>query len=96
MIYYNKPDDVFFNRGDLSRAILNKTNKPKAEYKVSIRNQYPSICIGHNHYYIHRLLGELYFGDLTGYSIHHKNGEKNDNSKENLMKISNSEHKTKR
>ena len=94
MISFSKPDEVLFNREDLKKAILMKTNKPKNVYKISIRNQYPCLYIGHKHYYVHRLLGELYFGDLTGSVIHHKNGEKTDNSKENLILMTNSEHTT--
>ena len=94
MIAFKKPDEVIFNRIDLIKAILNHTNTPKKEYKITIRNQYPCLCIGHNHYYVHRLLGELYYGDLSGYSIHHRNGIKTDNSRENLELITNSEHTT--
>lgn len=87
-----KGENVFFNRKDLETAIKSLTDNPKEEYKISIRNSYPCFCIGHKHYYVHRVLGALYFGDLTGYSIHHINGDKKDNTKENLQKIENAEH----
>ena len=87
-----KQDDVFFNTDDLEKAIKRNTNAPKDMYKVSVRNGYPCICIAHKHYRIHRLLGELYYGSLYGYSIHHIDGNKKNNTKENLQLISNSEH----
>ena len=87
-----KSEDVLFDCKDLETAILTLTDKPKEEYKISIRNSYPCFCIGHKHYYVHRVLGELYFGDLTGYSVHHINGVKKDNTKANLQKITNAEH----
>lgn len=87
-----KPTNVFFNQIDLEMAICKITDKPKEEYKISIRNLYPCFCIGHKHYYVHRVLGEFYFGDLTGYAIHHINGEKTDNTKDNLRKITSTEH----
>lgn len=87
-----KPDDVLFNCQDLEDAIKLHTDSPKEKYKITIRNLYPCLCIGHDHYYVHRLLGELYFGDITNCLIHHINGIKTDNSRENLQKITNSEH----
>lgn len=87
-----KPTDVYFDENDLEAAILTLTDKPKEAYKIFIRNSYPCFCIGHKHYYVHRVLGGFYFGDLDGYLIHHINGEKTDNTRENLQKISNSEH----
>lgn len=89
---FEEPDEVIFNKDDLAEAILNHTDTPKDKYRITIRNQYPCLCIGHNHYYIHRLLGEFYFGNLQRYSVHHKNGIKTDNTKENLIPMSNSEH----
>lgn len=87
-----KQANVIFDQKDLEMAICDLTDRPKEEYKISIRNSYLCFCIGHKHHYVHRVLGELYFGDLTGYAIHHVNGEKLDNTKENLQKITNTEH----
>lgn len=44
MITFKKPDEVIFNRIDLIKAILNHTNTPKKEYKITIRNQSKS-CV---------------------------------------------------
>lgn len=87
-----KTNEIIFDENDLSKAIMLHTANPRKEYRVSIRNNYPCVCIGHSHYYIHRLLGEIYFKNLNGLSIHHKNGNKLDNSKSNLQLIKNSEH----
>lgn len=87
-----KPTNVHFNKRDLEMAILSLTDKPKETYKISVRNSYPCLCIGHKHYYVHRVLGEFYFGNLDGYAIHHINGEKLDNTRKNLRKIVNAEH----
>lgn len=89
---FTKPKDVYFNSEDLERAILSLTDKPKETYKITVRNSYPCFCIGHKHYYVHRVLGEFYFGNLEGYAIHHINENKLDNTRENLQKIINSEH----
>lgn len=91
-VNFIKTDEIIFNENDLSKAIMLHTANPNEKYRVSIRNGYPCVCIGHNHYYVHRLLGEVYFGELHELLIHHKNGNKCDNSKGNLQPIRNSEH----
>ena len=60
------------------------------KYKVYLYNSYPCISIGHEKIRIHQLLGEYLFGKIRkGYVIHHKDGNKLNNQKDNLQYISN-------
>lgn len=89
-----KGQGVVFNRTDLEKAIIEKCKElkkaPKEQYTVSIRHGYATICIGHDHYRIHALLGNYYFGKAECY--HHKDANKLNNIKENLVPLSRSEH----
>lgn len=60
------------------------------KYKVYLCNNYPCISIAHQKIRIHQLLGEFIFGRIRkGYVIHHIDGNKLNNTKENLQYISN-------
>lgn len=60
------------------------------KYKLYLYNGYPCISIGHEKIRIHQLLGEFIFGKIRkGYVIHHIDGNKLNNCKENLVYISN-------
>lgn len=70
---------------------LGKTYKPP--YRVTATKQgYARICIAHNHFRVHRLIGEHIYGDMGNNHIHHINGEKLDNRISNLILLSPSEH----
>lgn len=69
----------------------NKTVKQK--YRIVIHNSYPSICIAHDHVYVHNLIGESKYGCIPcGYVIHHSDGNKKNNSADNLLLLTNIEH----
>lgn len=89
-----KGQGVIFNKTDLEKAIIEKCEvlgkAPKEQYTISIREGYASICIGHDHYRVHALLGNYYFGKAECY--HHKDTNKLNNIKENLVPLSASEH----
>lgn len=60
------------------------------KYKIYLCNGYPCVSIGHEKIKIHQLLGEYIFGKIRkGYVIHHIDGNKLNNQKENLQYISN-------
>ncbi|MCQ2088480.1 MAG: HNH endonuclease [Bacilli bacterium] len=84
----------YFIQNDLEETIRKKASennhKAKESYRIVLRNGYPTICIGHDRYYVHRLLGELYFGNCE--LIHHKDHNKLNNLKSNLEPMTNSQH----
>ena len=94
MDFLIKGQGMVFNKTDLEKAIIEKCEAlgktPKEQYTISIREGYASICIGHGHYRIHTLLGNYYFGKAECY--HHKDANKLNNIKENLVPLSASEH----
>ena len=86
--------NAIFDENLLYKAIdwkcqnLNKYCHKK--YKVYLYNNYPCISIAHQKIRIHQLLGEFIFGRIRkGYVIHHIDGNKLNNTKENLQYISN-------
>lgn len=93
MIFENKCKAIF-DKIDLETAIKNKceqcNKKIKGSYIINLRGGYPSICIAHEHYRLHSLLGEIYYKNYE--IIHHKDGNKLNASKENLVPMTNSEH----
>lgn len=93
MLFINECD-CKFNPLDLEEAIIRRANKDgkavKESYRITLRGDYPSICIAHNHYMIHYILGEYYFGKNE--VIHHIDGDKLNATRENLIPMTVSEH----
>lgn len=91
---FNNKCGAIFDEADLEIAIINKckqdNKKAKDEYTITNREGYPSICIANEHYRVHSLLGFFYYGEQE--VIHHKNGDKLNASKENLVPMTNAEH----
>lgn len=59
------------------------------EYRITLHNNYPTICIAHEHFYVHNLIGEYLYGNIRkGYVIHHKDSNKLNALKDNLDYIS--------
>lgn len=47
------------------------------EYRIILRNDYPTVCINRKRYYVHILVGEYLYGRIRkGYVIHHKDKNK--------------------
>lgn len=66
---------------------LNFYINPKGYYRI---RRYPK---EYRYKYMHRYVWELHNGPIPpGYAIHHKNGDKGDNTIENLELLSRSEH----
>ena len=81
----------------LIKLIQNKCiglNKPfKPPYRITAQaNGYARICIAHNWFRVHRLIGEYIYGELSSNHIHHKDNNKLNNSIDNLELLSPSEH----
>lgn len=91
---FNNKCEAIFNHNDLEMAIRkrcemdNKT--PKDNYSITLRGGYPTICIAHEHYRIHSLLGNLYYDNYE--VIHHRDCNKLNAVRENLAPMTNSEH----
>lgn len=86
--------DAIFNQDDLEAAIINKcseTNKSvKETYRITCREGYPCICIAHEHYRLHSLLGRYYYGECE--VVHHKDHNKLNASRNNLVPLTMREH----
>lgn len=84
----------YFIKEDLEKAIKEKVHnskhKLKDEYRLVLRNGYPTVCIGHDRYYVHRLLAELYFGNCE--VVHHIDHNRLNNLKNNLEPMTFSQH----
>ena len=77
----------------IKRRCKEKSKKLKQVYRITMHNSYPTICIAHNHVYVHNLIGELKYGFIPeGYVIHHSDFDKQNNDVENLMLLSNVDH----
>lgn len=47
------------------------------EYRIVLRNGYPTVCINRQRYYVHILIGEFVYGKIRkGYVVHHKDKNK--------------------
>lgn len=63
------------------------------EYRIVLRNGYPTVCINRKRYYIHTLIGEYIYGGIRkGYVIHHKDKNKFNAMQENLELMSSKKH----
>ena len=83
-----------FDAVDLEKAIMSecerKGRRAKEKYTIVAREDYPCICIAHDHYRVHSLLGKYYFGNCE--VVHHKDRNKLNASKANLEPMTSSEH----
>lgn len=63
-------------------------------YKARNRRRYPKVYVGNGHYErLNRLVWEAAFGPIAaGYIVHHRNGDVNDNSLENLQLLPGRDH----
>lgn len=87
---------AIFDHDILIRALDTKIfelygKAPSLKYTISLREGYPSLCIGHEHYRLHSLLGWYFFG-VKHDAIHHIDGNKLNNLKQNLLPLTHSEH----
>lgn len=67
--------------GMLYKSIDNKCRSQNCylhnEYRIVLRNGYPTVCINRQRCYVHILIGELVYGKIRkGYVIHHKDKNK--------------------
>lgn len=86
-IDFNSPADLLFDREDLKKAIMWYSDKPVARLKhVFLYGNYYAVSIYEQKIHIHRLLMTYWLKrDLqTNEYVHHKNGNKMNNLKENL------------
>jgi hypothetical protein len=86
-IEFNSPAEVVFNREDLKKAITWFSKKPVARLKhVFLYGNYYAVSIYDQKIHIHRLLMMYWLNrDLQSNEyIHHKDGNKFNNLKENL------------
>ena len=89
--------NALFEKDLLCEAIKEKCQKLNKyyynKYKIYLHNGYPCVSIAHNKFRIHRLLGEFIYGKIEkDYVIHHIDGNRLNNKKDNLQLISKSEH----
>ena len=63
------------------------------EYRIILRNGYPTVCINRQRYYVHILIGEFIYGKIRkGYVIHHKDKNKLNAMLDNLELMTNLRH----
>lgn len=81
----------------LYTAIKNKCKNKNCycnnEYRIVLRNGYPTVCINRQRYYVHILIGEFIYGKIRkGYVIHHKDKNKLNAMPDNLELMTNHKH----
>lgn len=81
----------------LYTAINNKCKSKNCychnEYRIVLRNNYPTVCINRKRYYVHILIGEFIYGRIRkGYVIHHKDKSKLNAMSDNLELMTNRKH----
>lgn len=81
----------------LYKAIDNKCKSENCylhnEYRIVLRNGYPTVCINRQRYYVHILIGEIIYGKIQkGYVIHHKDKNKLNAMPDNLDLMTKLEH----
>lgn len=63
------------------------------EYRIVLRNGYPTVCINRERYYVHILIGEFIYGNIRkGYIVHHKDKNKLNAMPNNLELMTNLKH----
>lgn len=85
-------DKLIYSEEDLKNACYQILGFQLDIKNVRTKGKYSLIYFKRKPYRLHRLLGEYYFGDLVGFHIHHLNQNTFDNRKENLVKVTPSEH----
>ena len=79
--------EIFENAIDLE--CQNRNKYCYDEYKIYLHNDYPCVCIGHEHVRIHVIIGKLLYGNIRkGYVIHHKDFDKLNALPDNLEYLS--------
>ena len=79
----------------IEKKCIEKGKKAKQSYRITMHNSYPTVCIAHDHVYVHNLIGESKYGEIPkGYVIHHNDCNKANNEIDNLILLSNQEHAT--
>lgn len=94
-IEFNSPHEVLFDRDDLKKAILWYTDKPVCRLKhVYLHGRYYAVSIYEQKLHVHRLLMMYWLQrDLDrNEHVHHINGNRYNNLKENLEVVLASEH----
>ena len=96
-IVFDNKCQCLFEPNILRQSIIKECRlldiKLKHDYLISIHNTYPSVSIGRNHVYVHKLIAKEIYGDIpNGYVVHHIDGNKLNNMGSNLMVITPSEH----
>ena len=81
----------------LYKAIDNKCKELNCylhtEYRIILRNNYPTVCINRQRYYVHGIIGEYLYGKIRkGYVIHHKDKNKLNALADNLELLTNLKH----
>ena len=83
-----------FDSYDLTEAVILQAKEDgkqiKEIYRITLRGDYPALCIAHKHYRIHSLLGKYYYGKTE--AIHHIDGDKLNAMKSNLEPLTSAEH----
>ncbi len=70
-----------------------RNKKPKNSYQIFLRNGYPTICIAHDHCYVHVLVGQVKYGNIPDDCvIHHADFNKTNSNAENLLLMNKKEH----
>lgn len=96
-IHFNSVVSVLFDENELRKAILWYSNKPVAPLKhVYLYGRYYAVSIYEEKIHIHRLLMMYWLKrDLQSNEyVHHKNGNRFNNLKENLEVLSASVHQS--
>lgn len=96
-ISFNSPVEVLFDSEDLKKAIKWYSDKPVARLKhVYLHGRYYAVSIYEQKIHIHRLLMMYWLKrDLESNEyVHHKNGNRFNNLKENLEVMSASQHQS--
>jgi hypothetical protein len=96
-IDFNSPIDCLFDSDDLRRAIIWYSNKPVCRLKhIYLYGRYYAVSIYEHKIHIHRLLMMYWLKrDLASNEyVHHKNGNRFDNRKENLEIVFSSVHQS--
>jgi hypothetical protein len=97
LIEFNSPVEVIFDKDDLREAILWYSPKPVARLKhVFLHGRYYAVSIYDEKIHVHRLLMMYWLKrDLERDEyVHHVNGNRFNNLKENLAIITASEHQS--